>query len=112
MNQCKSCILQKNKKIRSTDEGIELLREKDRERYHRLGYKDKNKSLKEMRKKIDKDFKDKFPEKYHAKITSQRVCTPENTERHHWSYNKEHWKDVIFLTKKDHSSVHRFIIYD
>lgn len=33
-------------------------------------------------------------------------------QKHHWSYNKEHAKDVIFLSKADHYKAHRFIIYD
>ncbi len=36
----------------------------------------------------------------------------EDAEKHHWSYNLEHVKDVIWLTKKDHNKAHRFIIYD
>ena len=36
----------------------------------------------------------------------------EKGEIHHWSYNEEHYKDVIHLTKKEHSKAHRFIIYD
>jgi hypothetical protein len=31
---------------------------------------------------------------------------------HHWSYNKEHYKDVIELTPKEHHKAHRFIVYD
>ena len=31
---------------------------------------------------------------------------------HHWSYNDEHFKDVIELNVKDHAMVHRHIIYD
>lgn len=33
-------------------------------------------------------------------------------ERHHWNYNRDHYKDVIWLTKKHHMKAHRFIIYD
>jgi hypothetical protein len=36
----------------------------------------------------------------------------EEAEKHHWSYNEEHFKDVIWLTKKEHMKGHRFIIYD
>ena len=36
----------------------------------------------------------------------------EGAEKHHWSYNIEHAKDVIWLSKKDHMKSHRFIIYD
>lgn len=36
----------------------------------------------------------------------------EGAEKHHWSYNEEHYKDVIWLSKKQHMKGHRFIIYD
>lgn len=31
---------------------------------------------------------------------------------HHWSYLKEHHKDVIRLEAKNHRKAHRFLIYD
>lgn len=31
---------------------------------------------------------------------------------HHWSYNKAHWKDVIELTRKQHYTAHRYMVYD
>lgn len=36
----------------------------------------------------------------------------DNAEKHHWSYNVEHYKDIIWLTKKQHKKGHRFLIYD
>lgn len=36
----------------------------------------------------------------------------EGFELHHWSYNKEHAKDVIELSVADHYFIHRYIIYD
>jgi hypothetical protein len=44
---------------------------------------------------------------------SASIKPPElGLERHHWSYNEEHYKDLIFVTKKHHMKAHRFIIYD
>jgi hypothetical protein len=31
---------------------------------------------------------------------------------HHWSYNEEHYKDVIELEPKTHAFLHRYINYD
>ena len=31
---------------------------------------------------------------------------------HHWSYNEEHYKDIIHLKPKDHSLLHKHLIYD
>ena len=55
----------------------------------------------------------RYPEKQKAKNISYGMRKPfEGAEKHHWSYNKEHYKDVIWLTKKHHVVSHRFIIYD
>ena len=31
---------------------------------------------------------------------------------HHWSYQKNHAKDMIDMTPKDHAKAHRFLVYD
>lgn len=56
---------------------------------------------------------DRFPEKVEASRKSQHLkrTTPE-TEKHHWSYNEEHFKDVIWMRKADHMRSHRFLVYD
>ena len=33
-------------------------------------------------------------------------------QKHHWSYNPEDAKDVIFLTIADHALIHRLTVYD
>lgn len=38
--------------------------------------------------------------------------TPTGMERHHWSYNREHWADVIFVTISVHRCLHRHMSYD
>ena len=55
----------------------------------------------------------KYPEKVIAKNKSQHMQKPfEGAEKHHWSYNEEHYRDIIWLSKKEHMKAHRFIIYD
>jgi hypothetical protein len=61
--------------------------------------------------KSEKYYK-KYPEKKIAKTISQRVVKPEGKHGHHWSYNEEHYKDLVFLKCIDHNTAHRFIIYD
>jgi len=61
------------------------------------------------------NWREKYPEKYKASIKSQSMSKYkpfEGAEKHHWSYNKEHYKDIIWLSNKDHNKAHRFIIYD
>ena len=55
----------------------------------------------------------KYPEKREASNKCAALKKPfPDAERHHWSYNQEHYKDVIWLTKKEHMKAHRFIVYD
>ena len=37
---------------------------------------------------------------------------PDGMDRHHWSYNEEHRKDIIPLTTKDHAKIHRYMTFD
>lgn len=62
---------------------------------------------------IDRKYKSKFPEKKFAINFSQRIPVrfPGN-HAHHWSYNREHWMDVIELRQKLHKKAHKFMDYD
>ena len=52
------------------------------------------------------------PIKRKATTAAQRLPCPDGHHKHHWSYNQEHWKDVIILSVKDHFRVHSYTIYD
>jgi len=41
-----------------------------------------------------------------------RSLKVEGKELHHWSYQEEHLKDVVMLTRKDHRKIHRYIKMD
>jgi hypothetical protein len=112
LNKCKDCtkLDTKNRtnKLKKNPEWVESERDRGREKYHRL-YTGTGKANNQA---VAKHFQ-KYPEKYKATIACQRLEKPfELAERHHWSYNQEHYKDVIWLVKKDHLKAHRFIIYD
>ena len=53
-----------------------------------------------------------YPERYIALCKVGMVKRIKGMERHHWSYNPEHYKDVIYLASKDHKKLHRFMVYD
>ncbi len=58
-------------------------------------------------------YKSIYPEKTIAKYHIRYADKPFNdAEAHHWSYNEEHYKDVIWLNQKQHMKSHRFIVYD
>ena len=83
-------------------------RKRGRQKYHRL-YVGTSKANKETVLR----WENKYPEKKKCSSLSSHLIKPfEGAEKHHWSYNIEHAKDVIWLTKKEHMKAHRFIIYD
>lgn len=112
LNKCKDCTKKDSKSrinILCLDATwIESEKRRGREKYHRL-YAGTGK----VNKKRNERWKNKFPEKKKATSHSQHMKKPfDGAEKHHWSYNAEHYKDVIWLTKKQHMKGHRFIIYD
>lgn len=112
LNKCKTCskadsVKDYTRKISDVD-WKEQERTRGREKYHRLGYVNSFKPY-----SVTKSHREKFPEKYKATSTAQRVPLEfDGAHRHHWSYNKEHWKDIIQLDHKAHAKAHRFLIYD
>lgn len=116
LNKCKECTKKDTKireaRIKSTPEGVESERARHREKYYRLKYKDIYKPTMEEKRITMGKYKEKYPEKQSAKNHSCNIKPPEGLEKHHWSYNPEHWKDVLFLTNKDHNTAHRFMVYD
>lgn len=116
LNKCKECTRkdtkQRTDELSFNEEWIDKEKERHREKYHRLNYKDKHKPNSEDKKKIDEKYRNKYPEKERARILSRHISTPDGYEKHHWSYNDEYIKDVIFLTIMDHYTIHRFIKYD
>lgn len=113
VNKCKDC----NKKdvsenyernVTETPGFIDKERKRGRDKFHRL-YTGMGKS----NPTSTNNHKEKYPEKRKAISMSTSLPKPfDNAERHHWSYNESHYKDVIWLTKKEHMKAHRFIIYD
>lgn len=116
LNKCIDCTKKDSRKrelrIISTIEGLEKERERNRSKYHRLGYKDKHKPTPEAKKKYMDRYNLKYPEKQKAKNFSQHIAREKGNHLHHWSYNEEHYKDVIELSVQNHNKIHRFIKYD
>lgn len=117
LNKCKDCTKKDTKetteKLISTPEGLEKERERHREKYYRLNYKEKHKPSSEDKKKAINRYNSRYPEKRKAKNISQRLIPlVKGNELHHWNYNIEFAKDVIELSPSDHAKIHRFIKYD
>ena len=115
VNKCKECNkndVRGNYLVNLKKEGyIEKERERGRNKHHRLY----SKALKKYTHKFfdGLNYSQRYPEKKLAASKSQRMKKPfDGAEKHHWSYNLEHAKDVIWLSKKEHMKAHRFIVYD
>lgn len=114
LGRCKVCTKEavRNRELflkeQDPDAWFKKERKRGREKYHRL-YTGTGKADKE---RCNRHVK-KYPEKKKAATAAQNMKAPiQGTEKHHWSYNEEHYKDVIWLTKKHHMKAHRFIVYD
>ena len=112
VNKCKICnkkdVLENYKNNILDPNFIIKERKRGREKHLRL-YSGKSK----VNKTCIKNWMAKYPEKVIAKNKSQHMQKPfEGAEKHHWSYNEEHYRDIIWLSQKEHMKAHRFIIYD
>lgn len=107
LNKCKVCTVQDSKKTTelktSTPEGLEKERERHREKYHRLEYK-------EQQKEWDKDKPWKNTSTY--KNLRRNMKLDKGLELHHWNYNDEYLKDVFILNIKDHKNLHNNLFLD
>ncbi len=116
LNKCKECnkidVKENYQKNVTNPEFVEKERKRCRDKHLRLY----SRALKHYHKyTIKQKWVDKYPEKRIAQIKSQRMGKDKpvgSEEKHHWSYLKDHWQDVIWLTKKHHMKSHRFLIYD
>lgn len=76
---------------------VEKERERGREKYKRLNYKDK--------------YKMKYPEvKQVSKYLKSRGVDMDGKEAHHWNYN--HIYSIFILTKRIHKLIHKELVFD
>ena len=116
LNKCKDCAKKdsdkREKELRKNPEWVESENKRAREKYYRLGYKDIHKPTYEKKMQYVQKYRFLYPEKLKAKNISQRIPVMKGNHKHHWSYNEEHYKDIIELSIIDHNKVHRYIKYD
>jgi len=112
-SECKSCLSERSAKKYAINSSDPDWLEKDRTRNRELQrtYSPSLKPVQNYRQSTR--FSDRFPEKLKANSMSQGMKKPfDDAEKHHWSYNDEHWRDVIWLSMRDHRFIHRFLVYD
>lgn len=104
LNKCKQCNKEQAKqrhydKYLNDPSFIESERERGREKYHRLGYCEKQKENDK-----DKPWKqDSFYKGLHKKLKTRGLLS-EDENAHHWNYNK--LNDFFILSKSDHRFIH------
>jgi hypothetical protein len=117
LNKCKDCtkldVKNREEVLKDDPNYIYKERKRGRDKYYRLNYRGKYNPTPEKKKEIMERYKDKYPEKIKAQSKSSKLKTKvKGNHLHHWSYNEEHFKDVIELTVVDHNRIHRYTIYD
>jgi len=109
LGKCKDCTkadsAKRESRIRSTPEGIEAERKRHREKYHRLGYKEKQKEWDKNRPWTNSNEYKGLRKKFEAKHGKR-----DGFELHHWNYNKI--GSVIILHSSTHRRIHRQISID
>lgn len=70
-----------------------------------------NAEFREMKKAKVKQRASRYPEKILAKNKARCLPSVHGEVKHHWSYKKEHHKDVIYLTYSEHSIIHHRMEY-
>ncbi len=114
LGKCKDCAKKDVKEkyaLNSKDESyIRKERKRGREKYHRFKYKFSG--ARENKKEIMARYWEKYPEKKMASNEAQHIKVGDGENRHHWSYLKEHRKDIMILTIVEHNKLHRYMIYD
>ena len=123
--KCKSCVCKKQSVYRKNNSEKVKLYIRDYIAKNKEYYKQyqKNKYIKsdrvimtEYEKKIkkkeyDKKYHLKYPEKRKAKMAVNHLKVDKGYHKHHWSYNKEHYSNIILLTHKQHLRLHKFLKY-
>lgn len=110
LNKCKVCAkidVQVNLENKRTDpEWMERERERGREKYHRLNYRENHNSTRKSRPWLNKT------RNVRKRFECKNGVLDKNIELHHWSYNDEHINDVILLDRSSHKKLHRHLCFD
>lgn len=102
LNKCKECTKQDVKGryllLSKNESFMEKQRHRGRDKYKRLGYKNRvSHCILSNRMKI-----------LHRKIKNRGIDIA-NCELHHWNYNPDNQQSVFILSKKAHHFLHKYI---
>lgn len=116
LNKCKECtkkdsLTRHNQKVKDPN-WVESEKIRAREKYFRLGYKERHKQGQDKARVSTREFRDRYPEKYRATTATRNIGKKPGNHNHHWSYNKEHYRDIIEVDFSFHAKIHRYMTYD
>lgn len=107
LNKCKPCAKKDSKNryynLSSNQDFIDSERERHREKYDRLGYKDKQKEW---------DLNKPWKKSYIFKNLHRKLKCPINHELHHWNYNDNYLEDVFVMERFQHRRAHKLMRLD
>lgn len=114
LNKCKKCNLLY---IKTRFEKKKLIPgwwssflEKQRPSYIKYN---RTKRSKIRREELEYEHKIRYPEKKKAgQYARHHIHVSDKMFRHHWSYKKEHFTDVVIVDSESHYKIHRYTIYD
>jgi hypothetical protein len=111
VNVCKTCtrkrVSDRFNRLILDPEFADGERKRGREKYHRY----KNIWDKCSNVEAKKKWETNNPEKKRAAGAASKIPCPPGFHKHHWSYKRENWKDVVILSIEDHGMIHRFLDY-
>jgi hypothetical protein len=111
-SRCKPCfnLYAKERNAQNPERVKEIVKKSYQKNKHN---RVKPERTKEQQAKYNKANSDKNPEKVAAYNYMKRRIKPiEGKERHHWSYLKDNWLDVIFLSRAEHKQLHKHMRYN
>jgi len=104
-NQCKECVKKRAKireiELRKNPLWVEKEKERGRNKYHRLNYKEKQKVWNEKRPWTKSNI---------YKGLNKKLKLKETETAHHWNYN--FLEDVFIIEKKLHRKLHKYLTID
>lgn len=107
LGKCKECT-KKESKLRHYEKSEDLewvknQRERSKEKYHRLNYKERQNFLNK-----NKPWK----KSYIYKNLHRKLKPDKGFELHHWNYNKDYLEDVFIMPIRHHRQLHGLLILD
>lgn len=109
---CKADAKKRHDELIKNPDFVESEKKRAREKYHRLYSDGRHYPSPEKKREVMKRYNEKYPEKLLAKNKAVYLKPKiKGNQLHHWSYNEEHYKDVIELSNSEHAKIHRYMKY-